>query len=201
VGEKKTERRSLLRFVGALSMAMASTRGEKIARAEGDLVEMEALKGKDYGKTKMRFSDYTLTESGLQYQDIKTGSGATPKKGQQAVVDWAGYTIGYYGRIFEARNKPKGSSFTGEDKDYFRFTMGQDQVIPGFEEAVAGMKVGGIRRVIVPSDIGYPENNWKKKDPKPSTFAGKRSLSFVLQNQGLIDKTLLFDIELMKINS
>ena len=75
------------------------------------------------------------------------------------------------------------------------------QVIPAFEEAVSGMKVGGIRRIIVPSDIGYPENDWRKKDPKPSTFAGKRSLSFVLQNQGLIDKTLLFDIELMKINS
>ena len=61
------------------------------------------------------------------------------------------------------------------------------------------MKVGGIRRLIVPTEIGYPENNWKKKDPKPSTFAGKRSLSFVLENQGLIDKTLLFDIELVKI--
>mmetsp|Transcript_2615 Transcript_2615/g.4300 ORF Transcript_2615/g.4300 Transcript_2615/m.4300 type:complete len:85 (+) Transcript_2615:872-1126(+) len=74
------------------------------------------------------------------------------------------------------------------------------QVIPAFDEAVASMKLGGIRRIIVPTDIGYPDNDWKKKDPKPSTFAGKRSLSFVLQNQGLIDKTLLFDIELLKIN-
>ena len=74
------------------------------------------------------------------------------------------------------------------------------QVIPAFDEAIATMKVGGIRRIIVPSDIGYPENDWRKKEPKPSTFAGKRSLSFVLQNQGLIDKTLLFDIELIKIS-
>ena len=73
------------------------------------------------------------------------------------------------------------------------------QVIPAFDEAVASMKVGGIRRIIVPSDIGYPDNDWKKSGPKPSTFAGKRSLSFVLQNQGLIDKTLLFDIELLKV--
>jgi len=62
------------------------------------------------------------------------------------------------------------------------------------------MKVGSIRRIIVPTSIGYPNNDWKKSDPKPSTFAGKRSLSFVLQNQGLVDKTLLFDIELLKIN-
>jgi len=73
------------------------------------------------------------------------------------------------------------------------------QVIPAFEEAILGMKPGGIRRLIVPTDIGYPDNDWRKKGPKPSTFAGKRSLSFVLENQGLVDKTLLFDIELLKI--
>ena len=81
----------------------------------------------------------------------------------------------------------------------FLLARAKQQVIPAFEEAIQTMKVGGIRRLIVPTEIGYPENNWKKKDPKPSTFAGKRSLSFVLENQGLIDKTLLFDIELLKI--
>ena len=44
------------------------------------------------------------------------------------MVDWDGYTIGYYGRIFEARNKPKGSSFEGNEKEYFRFRVGQDEV-------------------------------------------------------------------------
>ena len=72
-------------------------------------------------------------------------------------------------------------------------------MIPAFEEAILGMKIGGVRRLIVPTEVGYPENDWKKKGPQPSTFAGKRSLSFVLENQGLIDKTLLFDIELLKI--
>ena len=69
----------------------------------------------------------------------------------------------------------------------------------GFEEAVLGMKPGGIRRIIVPVEIGYPGNSFKEVGPKPSTFAGKRALSFVLENQGLVDKTLLFDIELIKI--
>ena len=49
----------------------------------------------------MRFSDYVLTESGLQYKDLKEGTGSRfPKAGDQVVVDWDGYTIGYYGRIF-----------------------------------------------------------------------------------------------------
>ena len=61
------------------------------------------------------------------------------------------------------------------------------------------MRPGGIRRIIVPVEIGYPRNSYKEVGPKPSTFAGKRALSFVLENQGLVDKTLLFDIELIKI--
>lgn len=52
-----------------------------------------------------RYPDYTATPSGLQYQDLKEGAGAQPQPGQTVVIDWAGYTIGYYGRPFEARNK------------------------------------------------------------------------------------------------
>lgn len=63
-----------------------------------------------------RYSDYVSTESGLQYQDLVEGKGATAKYGQTAVVDWSGVTIGYYGRPFEARNKPKGGAFTGDEK-------------------------------------------------------------------------------------
>ena len=44
-----------------------------------------------------RFSDYVQSESGLQYYDIREGSGAAPQQGQTCVVDWAGVTIGYYG--------------------------------------------------------------------------------------------------------
>ncbi|OIS98389.1 peptidyl-prolyl cis-trans isomerase fkbp19, chloroplastic [Nicotiana attenuata] len=73
------------------------------------------------------------------------------------------------------------------------------QVIPAFEEAITGMAVGGIRRIIVPPELGYPDNDYNKKGPRPTTFSGQRALDFVLRNQGLIDKTLLFDIELLKI--
>ena len=131
---------------------------------------MEGLKGKDYGKTRMSYQDYTTTKSGLQYADLRPGSGDTPAPGDTVVVDWDGYTIGYYGRPFEARNKPKGSSFAG-DKDYLRFVLGAGQVIPAFEEAVAGMKPGGIRRIIVPRELGYPNDDFRKLGPRPSTFA------------------------------
>eukprot|EP00877_Chromochloris_zofingiensis_P001099 jgi/Chrzof1/10990/Cz05g19230.t1 len=164
-----------------------------------DYEPMEALKGKDYGKSRMKYGDYTQTASGLQFQDLRDGSGESPQPGDTCIVDWDGYTIGYYGRPFEARNKAKGGSFTGDNKEYLRFVLGQHDVIPAFEEAVAGMKVGGIRRIIVPVELGYPDNNFRKQGPKPTTFAGGRALDFVLANRGMIDKTLLFDIELIRV--
>ncbi|KAE8696630.1 Peptidyl-prolyl cis-trans isomerase FKBP19 [Hibiscus syriacus] len=175
---------------GDIGTAMAASSG---------FTDMPALRGKDYGKTKMRYPDYTETESGLQYKDLRVGDGPTPNMGDTVVVDWDGYTIGYYGRIFEARNKSKGGSFVGDDKDFFKFRLGSQEVIPAFEEAVSGMTLGGVRRIIVPPELGYPDNDYNKSAPKPTTFSGQRALDFVLRNQGLIDKTLLFDIELLKI--
>ncbi|GMN38501.1 hypothetical protein TIFTF001_007731 [Ficus carica] len=133
------------------------------------------------------------------YWDLRGGDGPIPRTGDTVVIDWDGYTIGYYGRIFEARNKTKGGSFVGDDKDFFKFRVGSQEVIPAFEEAVSGMALGGIRRIIVPPELGYPENDFNKLGPRPTTFSGQRALDFVLRNQGLIDKTLLFDIELLKI--
>ncbi|KAK1571575.1 hypothetical protein Q3G72_019412 [Acer saccharum] len=202
-GQDIERRRVLISSVGLLTGAFWNASMDGVAAA-ADFTDMPALRGKDYGKTKMRYPDYTETESVLissskRMQDLRPGFGPTPKMGQTVVVDWDGYTIGYYGRIFEARNKTKGGSFEGDDKEFFKFRLGSREVIPAFEEAVSGMTLGGIRRIIVPPELGYPENDYNKSGPKPTTFLGQRALDFVLRNQGLIDKTLLFDIELVKI--
>ena len=62
-------------------------------------------------------------------------------------------------------------------------------MIPGVQEAVIGMSVGGIRRVIVPVEKGYTAGTGKSggrvyDEPAPNTFSGRRSLDFVLRNQG-----------------
>uniref|UniRef100_A0A0R0KUS2 peptidylprolyl isomerase n=1 Tax=Glycine max TaxID=3847 RepID=A0A0R0KUS2_SOYBN len=109
-----------------------------------EFADMPALRGKDYGKTKMRYPDYTETESGLQYKDLRPGNGPKPKMGETVVVDWDGYTRGYYGRIFEAQNKTKGGSFEGDDKNFVKFKIGYNEVIPAFEEAVSGLALGAL---------------------------------------------------------
>ncbi|KAL0027334.1 hypothetical protein WJX79_001396 [Trebouxia sp. C0005] len=172
------------------------------AVAEPKFEQMEALKGKDYGKVRTKYPDYVLTDSGLQYKDLRDGSGDAVSNGSHVTVDWDGYTLGYYGRPFEARNKSKGGAFVGDSKDFLKFTVGDHSVIPAFEEAMVGMRVGGVRRLIVPQELGYPGQppDFTKQGPTPGNFSGRRALDFVLKNQGLIDKTLLFDIELMRVN-
>mmetsp|Transcript_35309 Transcript_35309/g.110340 ORF Transcript_35309/g.110340 Transcript_35309/m.110340 type:complete len:80 (-) Transcript_35309:44-283(-) len=64
------------------------------------------------------------------------------------------------------------------------------------------MKVGGIRQLVVTPELGYPEDDpsHTRVGPKPSTFDGQRALNFVLFNKGLIDKTLLFNIKVIRID-
>lgn len=112
-----------------------------------------------------------------------------------------GYTIGYYGRIFKAKNGVKGGAFDA-DTEFERFIVGGGTVVPGLEEGMLSMKVGGVRQIVVPPDRGYPQDDPKheKVGPKPPNFDGQRALNFVLYNQGLIDKTLLFNVKLIRID-
>ena len=85
-----------------------------------------------------------------------------------------------------------------------RPVVGGGQAIPGFEEAVRGMRVGGVRRIEIPGELeeklGYSRDKSLRYPvgPKPTTFGGQRALDFVLDNETLRDfnRTLLFDIRL-----
>jgi FKBP-type peptidyl-prolyl cis-trans isomerase FkpA len=91
------------------------------------------------------------TASALQSTDLKAGDGAAIAAGKMAVVQYTGW-------LYEAGAKDgKGKEFdsshnTGQP---FRFTVGAGQVIKGWDEGVAGMKVGGSRRLIIPPSLGY----------------------------------------------
>lgn len=85
------------------------------------------------------------TRSGLQYVDLKVGAGPSPRPGQEVTVQYTG-TLKSNGKKFESsidRGMP------------FIFTVGQGQVVKGWDEGMLTMKVGGRRRLIVPPDLGY----------------------------------------------
>lgn len=155
------------------------------------------------------YPTYERTESGLLYKEVRFGEGAKVETGKEVVVDWDGYTF-YLSHVVQARNLPKGGDFTGENPDAFlRFTPGGDvpSVIPAFEECVKGMRVGGIRRIIVrPGPLSYPGSLTRRGGrfdegigPVPSSLSGKRALEFVLRNTANVDQSLLFDVEVISV--
>ena len=90
----------------------------------------------------------TTTSSGLQYEDSVLGTGAIAKAGQSVSVHYTGwlYNDGVQGAKFDS-SKDRGQPF--------KFPLGGGQVIRGWDEGVAGMKVGGTRRLVIPADLGY----------------------------------------------
>ena len=69
--------------------------------------------------------------------------------------------------------------------------MQAQTVIPAIDEAVRSMRPGSVRRIIVPEEIGYPKDGFKRVGPKPSTFSGERALDFFLSSKAdLMDKTV-----------
>jgi len=92
----------------------------------------------------MTLKNPTTTPSGLQYEDVVVGTGATPQKGQRVTVHYTGKFLD--GKVFDSsvtRNQP------------FVFVIGVGQVIKGWDEGVATMKVGGKRNLLIPSALAY----------------------------------------------
>jgi len=88
------------------------------------------------------------TPSGLRIIDVTKGTGAVPQTGQTVTVNYTGWLFvdGKKGQKFDSsldRNQP------------FSFTLGQGQVIKGWDEGVATMHIGGKRTLIIPPDLGY----------------------------------------------
>ena len=88
------------------------------------------------------------TPSGLQYEDTTVGGGAEAKPGQHVHVHYTGwlFTDGQQGAKFDSSR---------DRNDPFAFSLGAGMVIKGWDEGVAGMKIGGKRTLIIPPQLGY----------------------------------------------
>ena len=88
------------------------------------------------------------TASGLQYIDTVEGEGAVATPGQSVTVHYTGwlYNDGVQGSKFDSSK---------DRRDPFVFHLGAGMVIRGWDEGVAGMKVGGARTLIIPAELGY----------------------------------------------
>jgi FKBP-type peptidyl-prolyl cis-trans isomerase FkpA len=88
------------------------------------------------------------TPSGLQFEDTVVGNGAEATRGQDVTVHYTGwlYSNGEQGAKFDSSK---------DRNDPFQFSLGAGMVIRGWDEGVAGMKIGGTRVLIIPPALGY----------------------------------------------
>ena len=110
----------------------------------------------------------TRTASGLQYQDVAVGNGDEAGEGKVAVVHYTGWLTD--GTKFDS-SRDRGEPFS--------FPVGRGQVIAGWDEGVAGMKVGGRRKLVIPANLGYGEMGAPPVIPPGAT--------------------LVFDVELLEV--
>ena len=104
------------------------------------------------------------TSSGLQYVDLTVGNGDVAKAGDQVSVHYTGWLQnpdGSKGRKFDS-SKDRGQPF--------QFALGQGQVIKGWDEGVQGMKVGGVRELIIPPTLGYGQRGAGRAIPPNATL-------------------------------
>jgi FKBP-type peptidyl-prolyl cis-trans isomerase len=110
------------------------------------------------GPTKV-VGEPTKTASGLEYWDIKVGTGAAANAGMKVKVDYTGWLTD--GKKFDS------SVGTGRP---FDFLLGGGQVIKGWDEGIAGMKVGGKRQLRIPPGLAYGEKGYSSLIPPNSTL-------------------------------
>jgi FKBP-type peptidyl-prolyl cis-trans isomerase len=137
------------------------------------LVAVAGARAPDPGQAdQKKTKKWQQTESGLQYLDVKEGTGDSPVTGETCIVHYTGW-------LWE--NNAKGKKFDSSvDRDEpFAFPVGEQQVIKGWDEGVATMKVGGKRELLVPAKLGY----------------GSRGAGGVIPP----DATLLFEVELLRV--
>jgi FKBP-type peptidyl-prolyl cis-trans isomerase FkpA len=110
----------------------------------------------------------TQMPNGLQYVDVVAGAGDEARAGQNVTVHYTGWlTTGQQFDSSRDRNQP------------FAFRLGAGNVIQGWDQGVAGMRVGGQRRLIIPADLGY----------------GARGAPGAIPPNA----TLIFDVELLRV--
>lgn len=110
----------------------------------------------------------TALPSGLKYQDLSSGQGSEATEGKTAVVHYTGWLTS--GQKFDS-SRDRGEPFA--------FRIGAGQVITGWDQGVAGMKVGGRRKLVIPAELGYGQAGAPPVIPPGAT--------------------LVFDVELLEV--
>ncbi len=144
------------------------------AKAENTEITIQENCGQQEQKNEGKITmEFTKTGSGLQYALLTSGTGVAPKKGQRVQVHYTGWLLG-------ADGQPGAKFDSSVDRgEPFVFVLGIGQVIRGWDEGVALLKVGDKARFIIPPALGY----------------GAYAMGHLIP----ANSTLVFDVELLAV--
>ena len=120
----------------------------------------------------MNTDDYLRMVTGVRYRDEPRGTGPEPKKGEKVTVNYTGW-------VFDEPKLGRKFDSSADHGGPFTFTFGGGEVIPGWDQGVSTMHVGGKRIMILPSRLAYGEKGAGDVIPP--------------------NATLLFEVELLSI--
>ena len=121
----------------------------------------------------------TTTASGLVIEELAPGSGDTAVAGKRVSVHYTGWLAEPAGQVGDGVIRGKKFDSSKDRGDPFSFSLGAGEVIKGWDEGVAGMQVGGSRKLTIPPALGY----------------GSRGAGGVIPPNA----TLWFEVELLKV--
>jgi FKBP-type peptidyl-prolyl cis-trans isomerase len=144
----------MIRYVAAIAIMFATTAGFVLAQSEA-----KKSTGPNTDAPTKVTGNGVKTDSGLQYWDIRVGNGDVAKEGSHVRVHYTGWLT--TGKKFDS------SVDAGKP---FDFTIGNGEVIKGWEEGVTGMRVNGRRQLRIPPGLGYGAEGYPPDIPPGATL-------------------------------
>ena len=137
---------------------------------------------------------FQTLSSGVKVQQLRPGDGASVGRSSTIAVEATGRLLNLNGVQFYSTKRLAGADALGGAEQVLR--LGTGSVVPGLEQGLQGAKKNEIRRIIVPSNLGYSETT--DLEPIPPTIEDKRALDSVLRNPRR-DAALLFDVKILRV--
>ena len=137
---------------------------------------------------------FQTLSSGVKVQQLRPGDGASVGRSSTIAVEATGRLLNLNGVQFYSTKRLAGADALGGAEQLLR--LGTGSVVPGLEQGLQGAKKNEIRRIIVPSNLGYSETT--DLEPIPPTVEDRRALDSVLRNPRR-DAALLFDVKILRV--
>jgi len=191
----QTTRRRAAKFLLSGTLSGAALAAFSVPASRAEPAELSNLGRQAPLPDGVTSGQFITLGNGVQIKDFRVVQDSSAVVGPQSTVQiqCTGRLLNLNGVIFYST---KNNNPDGFGPVPLTITLGRGEVLPGLEAGLVGMKKGGIRRIIIPSELAY--NKFPDLEPKPMSVTDQRALDSVVKNPRR-DATILFDVQLERV--